>query len=150
MNKIRRIHWVDMIVDNPATTSLFYERVFGFERSPIAEDADHTSYVIQDGGQEVLGLCDAAMFPNWVPGWLPYIDVEDYDQSVAQIESAGGRIHRQMTMNYSWEGQRMCLAIDPSGAPVMICESQPDSPVIETPLSHPTSDHGLPPPPCHP
>jgi predicted enzyme related to lactoylglutathione lyase len=127
MNKIRRIHWVDMIVDNPATTWVSYEPVFGFERSPIAEDADPTSHVIQHGGPEVLGLCDAAMFPNWVPGWLSYIDVEDYDQSVAQIESAGGRIHQKTTMNYFWAGQRMCLAIDPSGAPVMICESQPDS-----------------------
>lgn len=124
MNKIRRINWIDMVVDNPDKTSRFYESVLGFERSPLEEDAEHTSYLVQDGGQEVLGICDAAVFPNWVSGWLPYIDVEDYEQSVSQIEGAGGRIHQEMTVNYNWKGQRMCLAIDPSGAPVMICESQ--------------------------
>jgi len=50
--------------------------------------------LIQDGGQEVLGICDSAVFPNWVSGWLPYIDVEDYERSVSQIEAAGGRIHQ--------------------------------------------------------
>ena len=113
-----------MIVDNPDTTSRFYENVFGFERAPVEEDAEHTSYSVQDDGEEVLGICDAAVFPNWVSGWLPYIDVENYEQSVSQIEVSGGHIHQEMTMDYNWKGQRMCLAIDPSGAPVMLCESK--------------------------
>lgn len=124
MSNIKRIGWLDMIVDNPEATSTFYEKVFGFEREPFVEDENHTSYSLKDGPKEILGICDAGVFPNWVPGWLPYIDVADYNQSISQIEQSGGKIHKEMTVNYNWKGQRMCLAIDPSGAPVMICESQ--------------------------
>ncbi len=114
-----------MIVENPAQTSLFYERVFGFVREALQEDAEHTSYFVKDGDENVLVICDAGVFPDWVSGWLPYIDEEDYDHSVSRIEDLGGTIHCQMKMSYNWEGQRFCLAIDSSGAPVMICESQP-------------------------
>lgn len=124
MNKIRRINWIDMIVDKPDKTSLFYERVFGFEREALQEDENHTSYFVKDGKENVLGICDAGVFPNWVSGWLPYIDVEDFDHSVSQIELSGGSIRHQMKMDFNWKDQRFCLAIDPSGAPVMICESK--------------------------
>lgn len=126
MKKPRRINWLDMIVDKPEETSLFYEKVFGFEREALQEDEDHTSFFVKDGNENVLGICDAGVFPNWVAGWLPYIDVEDFEKSVAQIELSGGSIHTQMKMNFNWEGQRFCLAIDPSGAPVMLCESNPN------------------------
>jgi len=125
----RRINWLDMIVDKPDETSRFYERVFGFVREGLQEDETHTSYSIKDGNESVLGICDAGVFPNWVSGWLPYIDVEDFDHSVAQIESSGGKIHQKMTMDSNWKGQRFCLAIDPSGAPVMLCESKPNEKV---------------------
>jgi predicted enzyme related to lactoylglutathione lyase len=127
MNKIGRIHWMDMIVAKPDETSLFYEQVFGFVREALQEDADHTSYFVKDGDENVLGICDAGVFPNWVSGWVPYIDVADFDRSVSRIEASGGRIHSEMKMNYHWEGQRFCLAIDPSGAPVMLCEAAPDA-----------------------
>jgi len=126
MSKIRRINWIDMIVAKPEETSLFYERVFGFVREGLQEDEDHTSYFLKDGNENVLGICDAGVFPNWVSGWLPYIDVEDFDHGVSQIVASGGTIHSQMKMDFNWEGQRFCLAIDPSGAPVMLCESEPD------------------------
>ena len=127
MRNVKRINWVDMIVPNPDETSQFYCNVFGFSREGEDEGDGHTSYHVKDGDTNVLGICDEAVFPNWVKGWLPYIDVENFDQSVAQIEASGGRIHSQMTMNYNFKGQRFCLAIDPSGAPVMICESETES-----------------------
>lgn len=126
MNKIRRINWLDMIVAKPDETSFFYEQVFGFVRESLQEDENHTSYFVKDGHENVLGICDAGVFPNWVSGWLPYIDVENFDHSVSQIESSGGSIHQQMQMDFNWKNQRFCLAIDPSGAPVMICESKPN------------------------
>lgn len=121
----RRINWIDMIVAKPDETSRFYERVFGFVREAVQEDQDHTSYSLKDGEENVLGICDAGVFPHWVSGWLPYIDVENFDHSVSQIQLSGGTIHSQMTMDFNWKGQRFCLAIDPSGAPVMICEAEP-------------------------
>jgi predicted enzyme related to lactoylglutathione lyase len=142
MNKIRRIHWLDMIVAKPDETSLFYERVFGFVREPLQEDEDHTSYFVKDGAENRLGICDAGVFPNWVSGWLPYIDVEDFDHSVSQIVSSGGSIHQQMKMDFNWKDQRFCLAIDPSGAPVMICESNPNEDLATSPQHQSAADKG--------
>ena len=113
-----------MIVPNADQTSNFYCNIFGFKREEEDEGNGHTSYHIKDGDENILGICADAVFPDWVKGQLPYIDVENYDQSVSQIVASGGSIHQEMIMNFNWKGQRFCLAIDPSGAPVMLCESK--------------------------
>ena len=123
MSTIKRVNWIDMIVPDSDTTSQFYCNVFGFQREGEDEGGGHTSYHIKDGTENVLGICADAVFPNWLRGWIPYIDVEDYDHSVSQIRDSGGQVHQEMTMNFNWVGQRFCLAIDPSGAPVMVCEA---------------------------
>ena len=125
MSSPKRVKWIDMVVPNSDATSQFYCNVFGFDRQEEDEGDGHTSYHIKDGDENVLGVCAEAVFPDWVKGWVPYIDVDNYDHSVSQIEASGGQIHQEMTMDFNWEGQRFCLAIDPSGAPVMICESAP-------------------------
>jgi predicted enzyme related to lactoylglutathione lyase len=73
----------------------------------------------------VLGICDEAVFPDWVQGWLPYIDIDDFDDRVAKVEQAGGTILRQMTMDFGWAGRRFCLVQDPAGAAAMLCETRP-------------------------
>jgi len=123
MSTTKRVTWIDMIVPDSDVTSQFYCNVFGFEREGVDEGGGHTSYQIKDEGESVLGIFADSVFPGWVRGWVPYIDVDDYDHSVAQITESGGKIHREMTMDFNWTGQRFCLAIDPSGAPVMICET---------------------------
>ncbi|MEM9079894.1 MAG: VOC family protein [Verrucomicrobiota bacterium] len=120
-----KVGWLDMIVDDPETTTQFYENVFGLQRKGIEEPNGKTSFaLLDDAGKQVLGICDASAFENWVSKWLPYLDVSDYDQSVAQIESSGGTIHSEHQWSFHFEGQRFCLAIDPSGAPIMLCENQ--------------------------
>ena len=124
MGAMRKVSWIDMVVPNTDETSQFYCNVFGFEREEEDEGGGNTSYHINDEGSPVLGICAEGAFPGWVKGWLPYLDVEDYDHSVAEVESSGGKIHQEMTFDFNWKGQRFCLAIDPSGAPIMICESK--------------------------
>ncbi|MEZ5383913.1 MAG: hypothetical protein R3F13_00210 [Prosthecobacter sp.] len=123
MSTLKRVSWIDMVVPNSDATSRFYCNVFGFQRESEDEGDGHTSYHIKDGTENVLGICADAVFPDWVKGWVPYIEVEDYDHSISQVKDSGGQIHQEMTMNFNWVGQRFCLAIDPSGTPVMICES---------------------------
>ena len=125
--KLRNVNWIDMIVDEPDKVSSFYTDVIGMTREPLKEDETHTSYSIRDeSGKDVLGICDAGVFPNWVQGWLPYIDIDDFEQRVAKVVESGGEIIKSMTSSYIWKGQRMCLVRDPSGAPVMLCEANPD------------------------
>ena len=91
----------------------------------VPEDDEHTSYSLQNReGADVLGICDEAVFPDWVRGWLPYIDIDDFDNRVTMVEQAGGTILKHITMDYGWPGRRFCLVRDPSGAPVMLCETR--------------------------
>lgn len=122
----QQVHWIDMIVRDPDTVSRFYTDVIGLQRVAVPEDNTHTSYALQDAtGKDVLGICDEAMFSNWPGGWVPYIDVPDFDQSVSKVVQSGGQIVKQLQMDFNWKGQRFCLARDPSGAPVMLCEAKP-------------------------
>ena len=119
------VNWLDMIVKEPDRVSRFYSEVVGLSREAVPEDADHTSYSLHNAsGKEVLGICDEAVFSDWVQGWLPYIDIRDFDARVAKVSEAGGAIIGQMTMDYRWQGQRFCLVRDPSGAPFMLCEAE--------------------------
>jgi ribosomal-protein-serine acetyltransferase len=119
-----QVNWLDMIVQDPDRVSRFYTEVAGLTRDPVPEDDIHTSYSLLNAvGKGILGICDAAVFPNWVEGWLPYLDVPDFDVRVGKVTEAGGEIVRQMTMDYHWNGQRFCLVRDPSGAPFMLCEA---------------------------
>ena len=122
--KMRTVNWMDMIVKEPDRVSRFYTEVVGLSREAVEENETHTSYkLLNESGDEVLGICDAAVFPDWVEGWLPYIDIDDFDRRVAKVAEAGGVILIQMTMDYRWKGQRFCLVRDPSGAAVMLCEA---------------------------
>ncbi len=117
--------WIDQIVRDPDSVSKFYAEVAGLTREGVPEDDVHTSYAMKnDAGQEVLGICDEAVFSNWVQGWVPYIEIADFEQRVAKIDLSGGTIVQRMQMDYNWKGQRFCLARDPSGAPVMLCEAK--------------------------
>ncbi len=124
ISKVGTVNWLDMIVAEPERVSRFYMEVAGLSRQAVEEDATHTSYSLHnETGKEVLGICDEAVFPDWVQGWLPYIDIDDFDKRVAKVASAGGVILKQMTMDYHRAGQRFCLVRDPSGAPLMLCEA---------------------------
>lgn len=124
--KVGTVNWIDMTVNDPDRVSRFYTEVLGLSREAVPEDADHTSYALRnDSGDEVLGICDEAVFPDWVRGWVPYIDIGDFEERVAKAVEAGGVILKEMKMDYRWKGQQFCLVKDPSGAPVMLCEAGP-------------------------
>ena len=124
MSTERKVKWVDMIVKEPKKVTDFYSAVFGYSQGECVEDESHTSYWLKDSdGNQVLGICDEGVFPNWVGGWVLYMDVEDFDASVAQVEASGGEIIDQYEWSESGPKKRHCLVKDPSGAGVMICES---------------------------
>lgn len=125
MQKTGAVSWIDMVVADPGRVSDFYAQVAGLTPVAMPEDDEHTSYSLQNsGGADVLGICDEAVFPDWVRGGLPYIDIDDFDLRVAKVEEAGGTVLKHMTMDYGWPGRRFCLVRDPSGASAMLCETR--------------------------
>lgn len=92
-----KLYWIDAIVDNPDEVSAFYTEVAGLQREAVPERDGLLSYSLQDEkGDDLLGICAAAAFTNWPRGWLPYIEVEDYDASLQKVEKAGGEIVSHM------------------------------------------------------
>lgn len=123
MAKVKNVNWIEMVVEDTEEVSRFYADVVGLKRDAFEEDKKHTSYSLKDdSGREVLGVCDKGVFPTTPAGWLPYVDVMDFDDSVSKVESSGGQIIQEMTMDYNWKGQRFCLVRDPSGNRMMLCE----------------------------
>lgn len=121
----KNVNWIEMVVESTDEVSRFYAEVVGLKREAVKEDEKHTSYSLKDDlGREVLGVCDKGVFPTTPAGWLPYVDVMDFDDSVSKVESSGGKIIQEMTMDYNWKGQRFCLVSDPSGNRMMLCDGQ--------------------------
>lgn len=126
MPKLKNVYWIEMVTDDTDQVSSFYSEVIGLQREAVPEDDSHTSYSLRDDeGGEVLGICDKGIFKSTPAGWLPYIHVENFEESVSKVESAGGKILQQTAMDYHWKGQRFCLVSDPSGNRVMLCETRP-------------------------
>ena len=118
--------WFVMIVKDPDKVSRFYTEVAGLRREPCEEPNGCTSYTLKDAdGNDILGIVDETNFPDWVPGWLPYLEIENFEERVARVQTEGGTILKQMTWSYKFPGQLFCLVKDPSGAPVMLCEAAP-------------------------
>ncbi len=116
--KVPKIGWIDMCVAEPEKVATFYSDLIGWRMEPCVEDEEHTSYVMTDNeGKEVIGVCDEAVFNPWVKGWVPYVDVTDFEDCIAKIEPGGGKIVQQGVQG---NGQKFCLFKDPSGAPMMI------------------------------
>ncbi len=123
MAGLKNVNWIEMVVEGTAEVSRFYADVVGLKREAFEEDEEHTSYSLKDdSGKEVLGVCDKGAFPTTPAGWVPYVDVVDFGDSVSKVESSGGIIIQEMTMDYNWKGQRFCLIGDPSGNRMMLCE----------------------------
>ncbi len=63
-------------------------------------------------------------FPDTPAGWLPYMCIEDFDESLSKVERNGGVVIEKSVTNYQWKGQRFGLIADPSGNRMMLCEAK--------------------------
>lgn len=122
--KPMHVNWPDRIVRNPGEVSRFHTEVAGMTREPVRKDEKHTSLTLKDGaGNAIPGICDEAVFPDRVQGWLPY--VEAFESSITKVTASGGGILKSMSTDYNRTGQRLCLVKDPSGSPLRFREVRP-------------------------
>ena len=111
--KLLRLNWVDQLTNNPKKTSDFYSSLLGFEQKPHDEGKGFTSYSLtNEEGEEVFGIVEEAVFPNWSHGWVVYFEVDDLEGSCDMIPKLGGEvIHKS---------KNQCLFRDPAGAPTVL------------------------------
>ncbi len=113
-NRVGRIGWIDMTVDDASGIRDFYKAVVGWQTDDVSM-GDYDDYVMKPpGGEGVAGVCHSrggnADLP---PGWLIYITVADVEQSAAIAVQRGGKL---LVPPRGLAGGRFCVVEDPSGA----------------------------------
>ena len=114
-NKLGNFVWVDLTVEDASTVRDFYQKVIGWEPSPVSM-GDYDDYCMAPKGSEaVAGICHAkgpnASIP---PAWLVYVVVDDVNRSVEECRGLGGEV-LVGPMAYGGQGH-YCIIKDPAGA----------------------------------
>ncbi len=120
--------WIDMCVSDPTSLAEFYHKVIGWKAEPFRESPESaTHFFMKDAnGTDQVGICDMKEFEPWATGWVPYINVDDYDAIIERSRESGGEVLAQSIWGCTIPDQRVALIRDPSGASVMICEIPDD------------------------
>ena len=103
--------WVDTAQPDPEAAARFYGELFGWE---FQNRMALTYFVAQLGGRDVAGIGARRDGESQAPRWNTYICVDNADDAVAKVESAGGRVLSE-PFDVSDAG-RMGVVADPAGA----------------------------------
>jgi predicted enzyme related to lactoylglutathione lyase len=116
MKKINSVYWVEMVTPNTKEVATFYSEVVGLHLDEVPDDDDNVSYEVRDdNGDDVMGICSRATFPDVPSGWLPHMEVVDLADSASKIEANGGKIISKSS--------QYCLLEDPSGNRMMLSQT---------------------------
>jgi uncharacterized protein len=89
--------WNELYTRDVEAAKAFYAATIGwtFEGVPMAHQ-DRTYWIARAEGKPVAGIMDmGGIVPDSdPPHWLSYLEVDDVDRRVAEIERHGGRIVR--------------------------------------------------------
>ena len=112
--KVGTIGWHDLTVADAEGVRDFYQRVVGWEPSPV-DMGEYSDFNMLDGdGVPAAGVCHARGSNADLPAqWLMYIVVADVDASAAGCVEGGGEV--VSGPRGVGEG-RMCVIRDPAGA----------------------------------
>ncbi|MBT8093110.1 MAG: VOC family protein [Gammaproteobacteria bacterium] len=114
-DKVGRVGWIDITVDDANGLKDFYRKVVGWTVENVQMgDYDDFAMGIPASGEAVTGICHAkGSNADVPPGWLIYIVVADLDTSITACTGNGGKI---LVAPRSLAGGRFCVIEDPSGA----------------------------------
>ena len=110
--------WHELTTSDADAAWRFYSELFGWRKTEAMDMGGGNLYqMFGHGGPSVSGMSKRTEVP---PHWLPYVVVEDVDETVRRIEAAGGRV-----MLGAMEvpgGDRIAIASDPQGAALGVHE----------------------------
>ncbi|WP_328864631.1 VOC family protein [Streptomyces sp. NBC_00341] len=121
--------WAELYTPDVPAAAAFYGAVFGWDCSqvPYPEGGGSYTLVRTGGGGEEAGFgglvpLDAVPVRAVVgPHWLPYIEVDDCDATVAEVERLGGKLTLE-PLEMDGVG-RFANVADPYGAPFAVIKS---------------------------
>ncbi len=114
--------WYELCTTDPAAAAGFYTRVVGWKTTDSGvAGSDYT--ILAVGERPLAGIMTLPpeqMPPR--PTWFGYIATDDVDAKAAEIETAGGRIHKP-PQDIPSVG-RFAVVIDPQGAVFQLFKGQ--------------------------
>jgi predicted enzyme related to lactoylglutathione lyase len=124
VNEHGTLTWNELITDDAATATTFYETVFGY-RSEVTDmpTGQYTTFWAEGNveGNAAAGMMgktdDMGDVPNY---WGVYFAVDDVDESVRKVKDAGGVVLTDI-MSIPEMG-RMAVVADPQGAAFTVIE----------------------------
>jgi len=124
-----RFVWHELVTPNPAAAIAFYPAITGWTVQPFA---DNPSYKMWSAGQTMIGgVMDLPGGPSAPPHWLPYVGVDDVDDSVRQAVGLGANV--QVPAQDIPNVGRFAILIDPQGAAIALFRSSGRPPGHEGP-----------------
>lgn len=125
-NQIGSFVWYELMTPDPDGAKAFYEPVVGWSMTTSHGDSQDYGFITRSGGGMsggVLRLTDEMKEHGARPCWLGYIDVDDVDAAIGQVEASGGQClmpARDVAM-----AGRIAMVADPAGAPFYIMKPVP-------------------------
>jgi predicted enzyme related to lactoylglutathione lyase len=118
--------WYELMTTDAEGAKTFYDAVVGWNFGEAA--AEYQGYRMintSDGGFAggVLPINDEMQQHGARPGWLGYLNVDDVDAKVAEVEAAGGKTFVAATDIRSVG--RIAMVADPQGAPFYVMKPIP-------------------------
>jgi uncharacterized protein len=116
-----RIFWTELHTPDATKSLAFYERVVGFSHRTMGDGPDTYHILLRDGvarGGVTSHPCAGAP-----PHWLPYVEVDDADATVARARRLGATIAVEPT-DIPGIG-RFGVFADPTGAVLAVMKSVP-------------------------
>lgn len=123
-NKIGKIGWFDLTVENADEISGFYSKVIGWEKDTV-DMGEYSDYNMKTPFSDEIaaGICHKRGTNKNIPSkWMLYITVENIEESCRQTTLLGGKLISEIK-DMGGMG-KYCFIEDPAGAVCALYEQQ--------------------------
>ena len=124
--KIGEVGWNELVTTNTNAAASFYGKLFGWQAEPFSpkeKSPDAMPYTLFKLDPNTMGVGGMMQVPDpkMSPQWIPYVVVDNVDESLAKATKLGAKtIVPVMSIG---EIGRIALIQDPQGATIGLHES---------------------------
>lgn len=127
-----RFVWRDLMAKDVNRAKQFYGDLFGW-RFENAKRGDRPYVLARAGATPVAGIVDVSSMADAGAQWLSYMSVADVDQTVALVQSSGGKV---LVEARNLPVARAAVIADPEGAPLGLAQLRRNVPDAEQPTAN--------------
>ena len=112
--------WADLFTPDPARDAVFYRDLFGYQLSEAPHEPNAPARVMLSAAGYARAGVAALPQPELLPGWLPYVLVDDVPAAIRRTLAAGGQV--RLAPSAGLLDGRLAVIADPRGALIGIVD----------------------------